>query len=205
MFTGIIESIGKVVSTETRADRLILQIEAKDFLYDVKKGNSIAIDGACLTVTKILGDAFSVDVVKETAAKTTISSYGVSRKVNLEKALVFGDRLNGHIVQGHIDGTGAFLRKIKSGNTILCEFTIPAELVPGVVKKGSIAIDGISLTVADIRNDIIIVAVIPYTLSHTTLGTKKPGELVNIETDIMGKYILRNKGNIRDRYRAALY
>jgi len=205
MFTGIIETIGTVVSAGTKAERLILSIEAADFLCDVTEGSSIAIDGVCLTVTGIYGDVFSVDSVKETLSKTTVLYYSKGRRVNLEKALKFGDRLDGHIVQGHIDGTGTFLKKTESNGNVYCEFSLASELLRGVVKKGSIAIDGISLTVADIRGDIITVAVIPYTLIHTTLGIKKTGELVNIETDIVGKYIVRNLNNTLNNYRASLY
>ncbi|KPK96153.1 hypothetical protein AMJ80_01605 [bacterium SM23_31] len=191
MFTGIIKTMGNVTSVQNRRERLYLKIEAKDFVHDLREGSSVAVDGACLTVTQIADNTFAVDAIRETLSKTTIPGYTVGRLVNLEKPLRFSDRMDGHIIQGHVDGTAVFVKKSQSGGNVWLSFRLPKDLVTGVVKKGSIAIDGISLTVADVRGDIVTAALIPFTLEHTTLSMRKASDLVNIETDIIGKYVAR--------------
>lgn len=191
MFTGIIKTMGKVTSVQIRRERLYLKIEAGDFVTDLKEGGSVAVDGACLTVTQIVDNTFAADAIKETLARTTIPGYTVGRLVNLEKPLRFSDRLDGHLVQGHVDGTAVFVKRSESGGNVWLSFRLPKDLISGVVKKGSIAIDGISLTVADVRGDTVTVALIPFTLEHTTLGMRRVSDPVNIETDIIGKYIAR--------------
>jgi len=191
MFTGIIKTMGKVAAIRTGGERLYLKIEAEGFVHDLSEGSSVAVDGACLTVTQIADNTFAVDAIKETLFKTTIPGYTVGRLVNLEKPLRFSDRIDGHIIQGHVDGTAVFVKKSQSGGNVWLSFRLPKDLVTGVVKKGSIAIDGISLTLADVRGDIVTAALIPFTLEHTTLGMRKTSDLVNIETDIIGKYVAR--------------
>ncbi|MCP4727227.1 MAG: riboflavin synthase [bacterium] len=191
MFTGIIETKGKILNIKPGQDKYTLQVEVSDFLDDLKLGSSIAVDGVCLSVTKFLQNGFEVDVVMETISKTIISRYKPGTEVNLEKAMKISDRLEGHIVQGHVDGTAALISKDDSGGSVVLTFRLPENLITGVVPKGSIAINGISLTVADISGSNFSVAVIPLTLQITTLGDKNIGDPVNIETDIIGKYVLK--------------
>ncbi|MFC1553527.1 riboflavin synthase [candidate division KSB1 bacterium] len=194
MFTGIIQKIGKIVSVRQKLDRLLLQIHAEDFLDDVIEGSSIAVDGVCLTVTEMTKDTFYVDAIKETLNRTTLSGCKTGRIVNLEKALRFSDRLDGHIVQGHVDGTAKLIQKKESRGNIIMRFKLPNDLTRGLVLKGSVAIDGISLTISNVLRDSFEVSLIPFTLENTTLGLKKTGDPVNIETDIIGKYILKFLG-----------
>ncbi len=199
MFTGIIEKIGRIARVESKMERLFLKIEVLDFTNDIIPGSSISVDGVCLTVTKFNKNNFEVDAVKETLTKTTLNSFKMGKNVNLEKALKLSGRLDGHLVQGHVDGTGILTRKQAYSGNVLLTFRLSQDLVNGVVKKGSIAIDGISLTVVDVSGINITVTIVPFSLKHTTLGEKKIGDKVNIETDIIGKYISQYSGITKNR------
>jgi len=205
MFTGIIERIGTVSKVESKLDRIILRIQAEDFTHDLKPGSSVAVDGTCLTVTNFTENSFEIDAVKETLSRTTIPHFKTGRKVNLEKAVQLSSRLDGHLVQGHIDGTGTLIRKLTSAGNVLLTLKLSVELVSDVVSKGSIAIDGISLTVVNIQNVNITVAIVPFTFERTTLKNKKTGDTFNIETDIIGKYVKRFIDNKSNRKSIAPY
>ena len=200
MFTGIIETIGIVESVSNITYGSKLAISVKNFLDDVKIGSSIAVNGVCLTVTEMKKNSFLVNVINETLSKSTLSAIKKGDMVNLEKALRVSDRFDGHFVQGHIDGTAEITRYEKSGGNIIVSVQLPKEFSESVVKKGSIAIDGISLTVADVNKTVVSVALIPLTLKLTTLGSRNAGDRVNIETDIIGKYVahFQNKTGERD-------
>ena len=189
MFTGLIETQGII----TRADRVAggaqLEVYAPEFGRDMAIGDSIAVDGVCLTVAKFIRGAFVADVSDETISKTTLGGVRQGSKVNLERALRLSDRLGGHLVTGHIDGIGRLLLRHPAGNSTVYQFQIPRELLEYVVQKGSVAIDGISLTVAQIRGDSIAAAVIPHTEEVTTLREKPIGAPVNVEADMMAKYV----------------
>jgi len=189
LFTGITEALGSVRRMASRGEDALLEIETSLPLDDVKAGDSISISGACLTVTAILGRVFTVDVSAETLSKTTLRNLQPGRQVNLEKALRLSDRLGGHIVLGHVDGTGKIIGKTPRSGSLLFGFAIDPELARYVVVKGSITVDGISLTVNRCENDRFYVNVIPHTAAGTTLGIKKEGDDVNIETDIIARYL----------------
>jgi len=189
MFTGIIEKKGKISDKRSVGKMIKLKIDIKDFTNDLINGSSVAVDGVCLTVINLHDDYFEVDVINETIGKTNISSYVIGTEVNLEKALKISDRLNGHIVQGHVDCTAELVREEKIGEDVELTFRIPEYHINEIVKKGSVTIDGISLTVADKKGNDIIVALIPATLEITNIGIKRVGDLFNIETDILAKYI----------------
>lgn len=189
MFTGLIKEIGTIKNR----DRHYLSVSAKNLLQKLKKGDSINVDGICLTVTKITSEDFSADLSPETLARTTAKFFKTGQKVNLEPALVTGEPLGGHIVTGHVDGVGQIKEKQKSGEFLKMTFQIPAELAEFIVTKGSIAIDGISLTVNEIKNNLFSVMLIPETIKNTALASKKIGEPVNIETDILLKSSAKKK------------
>ena len=192
MFSGIIEEIG--TTKRVSSDRLT--IGAKKVLEGTKLGDSIAVNGACLTVVDLGEDAFSVDVMPETLRLTNLGKLKVGDGVNLERALAVGGRLGGHFVQGHVEGVGRVLSLTPEERAILVRFSAPPEIMRYVVKKGFIAVDGISLTVTDYDNSSFSVSLVAYTQQNTTLASKKPGDLVNIETDIMAKYVERlRQGN----------
>ena len=189
LFTGIIEATGSVRRMEIRGEDALLEIETRMPLGDVKTGDSIAVSGACLTVTAISGRLFTVDVSAETLSVTTLRNLQPGRQVNLEKALRLSDRLGGHIVLGHVDGTGKIIEKTHRSGSLLFGVAISPELARYVAVKGSITVDGISLTVNLCENDRFYVNVIPHTAAGTTLGMKKEGDDVNIETDIIARYL----------------
>lgn len=194
MFTGLIESVGIV----TRLDRVAgggqIEIYAPEFGRDMAMGDSIAVEGACLTVSRFIRGAFVADVSDETLSKTTLGSLRQGGKVNLERALRLSDRLGGHLVTGHVDGVGRLLMRHPAGNSTVYQFQIPVALLEYVVAKGSIAVDGISLTVAQVRGESIACAVIPHTESTTTLKEKAIGSEVNLEVDMLAKYVKRFVG-----------
>lgn len=194
MFTGIIEEIGRVKKIQRGTDSVRLTLEGETVLKDVKLGDSIAVNGICLTVVSFNERFFAVDVMAETLRKTNLEELKPGDRVNLERALQVGDRLGGHIVSGHIDGVGVITRRQREDIAIITEVKAPAEVMRYVVKKGSIAVDGISLTVVDCAEDSFQVSLIPHTAGLTTLGYKKHGERVNLEADIIGKYIDRLMG-----------
>lgn len=191
MFTGLIETQGAVTRVERIESGARLEVYAPDFGRDMAIGDSIAVDGSCLTVAQFIRGAFVADVSEETLAKTTLGTFQQGTKVNLERALRLSDRLGGHIVTGHVDGIGRLLLRHPAGNSTVYQFQVPGELMDFVVPKGSIAVDGISLTVAQIRGESFAAAVVPHTEQHTTLKEKAIGDPVNIEVDMMAKYVKR--------------
>ncbi len=187
MFTGIIEGLGTVGAG--RSGRLTV---TADFDLDgTRIGDSIAVNGACLTVVHLDGRRFQVDVSPETAARTTIGSIGVGERVNLERALRLGDRLDGHLVLGHVDGVGTISGRRTTANAIVVDVAVPETLARYLIEKGSVAVDGISLTVNRCDTRGFAVSIIPHTAKLTTVGFKPVGAAVNIETDIVGKYVER--------------
>ena len=189
MFTGIVEETGKIKSFKKGSNGAELEIECSKVLEDTKIGDSIAVNGVCQTVTGLLHSSFKVRLSDETLNVTTFSNISTGDIVNLERALTLSSRLGGHIVSGHIDCTGNFVAKQKLSEFYNLTFEIPKEQQKYVVYKGSITINGISLTVANICDNLITVAIIPHTFENTNLKTLTEGDVVNIETDILGKYV----------------
>ena len=191
MFTGLIETQGVVTHVQKVSGGAQIQIYAPEFGRDMALGDSIAVDGACLTVSQFQRGAFVADVSDETLGKTTLGQVRQSAKVNLERALRLSDRMGGHMVTGHIEGVGRLLLRHPAGNSTIYQFQVPPALMEYVVPKGSIAVDGISLTIAQIRGESFAAAVVPHTEEVTTLREKPIGAPVNIEVDIMAKYVKR--------------
>jgi riboflavin synthase len=189
MFTGIIEDRGRVHKVEYRGRAKRLTLEVSVDLTEVKLGDSINVNGACLTVVEKQGRTIGLDLSSETLKKTALAEIREGEYVNLERALRLSDRLGGHIITGHIDGTGVITERKKEQEFLHLRIRIPKSLSKYVVQKGSIAIDGISLTVNECKGEEIQMALIPYTTGTTTLGGKKIGDRVNVETDILGKYV----------------
>jgi riboflavin synthase len=189
MFTGIIEDKAKVVRAEHRGQGKRLSLEISDDLTDVQVGDSININGVCLTVTEKRGQTIGVDLSSETLQKTALGEVREGDQVNLERALRLSDRLGGHLVTGHIDGIGVITEKRKEGDFLHLRIRIPASVTKYIVRKGSIAIDGISLTANEWRDEEIDITLIPYTIKKTTLIDKKIGDRVNVEADVLGKYV----------------
>lgn len=189
MFTGIIEEVGKVqeVIKATKSAKIV--IDARKVLEDVMIGDSISTNGVCLTVTEFSTSSFVVDVMAETMRRSNLHLLKVGDEVNLERALRVGDRLGGHIVSGHIDGTGIITEYEKEDNAVWVTISARREILRYIVQKGSITIDGISLTVAYINDKVFKVSIIPHTKEITTLLRKKVGDLVNLECDMVGKYV----------------
>ena len=189
MFTGIIEEVGIIKEIRSQSGGVRLTVGGKVVLKEMKIGDSIAINGACLTATEIKTPHFSADVSRETLDKTNLGKLKPGDKVNLERPLRLSDRLGGHLVAGHVDGIGIIRGMTKKGDTSILTFEAPKEVMKYLVYKGSIAIDGISLTVNDIQRNRFNVTIIPHTARTTTLGIKKIGEIVNLEVDLIGKYV----------------
>ena len=189
IFTGIIEELGVVKSIAINGASGCISIKAKIVLEGTLLGDSIAVIGSCLTVTSINSDGFSADVMAETVKRTSLSQVGKGDLVNLERAMILNGRFGGHIVSGHIDGTGTITKYTKEENAIWVTIKAPDEILDLIVEKGSICIDGISLTVATVSDQDFQVSIIPHTAKETTLIHKKVGSLVNLENDIVGKYI----------------
>ncbi len=189
MFTGIIEEIGKIQSVTKGEISAKISINAKKVLEDVKLGDSISTNGVCLTVTNFTRSNFTVDVMAETMRRTNLSILSQGAEVNLERALKVGDRFGGHIVSGHIDGTGRITEFKKEDNAIWVTIRTDSSILKYIIPKGSIAIDGISLTVAYVDEEVFKVSVIPHTKDFTTLLHKNIGDMVNLECDLVGKYI----------------
>lgn len=189
MFTGIIEEVGKVLRVISGAEWGQLVIEASLVLEKTRIGDSIAVNGTCLTVTSMKDRSFTADVMAETLRRTNLGGLGNGGSVNLERAMAANGRFGGHIVSGHIDGTGTISELRQEGNAVWVTIDAPSEVMRYVVEKGSIAIDGISLTVATENQTSFQVSVIPHTGQETTLLKKKKGDIVNLETDIIGKYV----------------
>ncbi len=191
VFTGIIEAVGTVREFARKPSGARIHVQAGALAEDLRLGESIAVDGACLTVTTVKGDGFRCDLSAETLHRTTLGMLRVGSGVNLERPLRLDDRLGGHLVTGHVDAVGEVAGRVPQGDGEFWRFRFPQELAPLLVMKGSIAVDGISLTVAELSPDTFGVALIPHTLRHTTLGSKHPGSLVNLEADLLGKHVAR--------------
>jgi len=191
LFTGLVEEIGTIQSVLKGAKSASIVIKAEKILENIKLGDSIATNGVCLTVTSFTSDGFQVDVMAETMRMSNLNKLSPGSKVNLERALMLGDRLGGHLVSGHIDGIGIIKDFKREDNAIWASISAPPNILKYVVYKGSIAIDGISLTVAYVDNEIFKVSVIPHTKEITTLLHKNIGDEVNLEGDMIGKYIER--------------
>lgn len=191
MFTGIVEEMGTVLSLEKRNVSAVLTIKAAKVLEHTRIGDSIAVNGICLTVTGMGNGYFTADVMAETLRRSSLGQLLHGGKVNLERAMAADGRFGGHIVSGHIDGTGTIRSMRPEDNAVWVEIDTPAKLLRYIVEKGSIAIDGISLTVAALTEHSFSVSLIPHTGEETTLLQKKPGDLVNLENDIIGKYVER--------------
>ena len=195
MFTGIIEGLGKITQIRSFGSGKRISMEADFTLENTKIGDSIAVSGACLTVVEIDQNKFKTDVSPETLNKTTLGKTFIGQRVNLERALKLDGRLDGHLVSGHIDDMGKVLKKESLGNSIIISFALKNTLSRYMIDKGSIAVDGVSLTINRCNDNNFDVSIIPHTLKMTTLGFYKIGDMVNIETDMIGKYIekLTNK------------
>jgi riboflavin synthase len=189
MFTGIIEGLGTIVSVTPGRQGQVLSIAADFDLADTQLGDSIAVDGACLTAVKLDGRQFTVDVSPETVRRTTLGDLRAGARVNLERALRLGDRLDGHLVSGHVDGIGRIKIRRDEGNAIIIGIGVAAELARYMIEKGSVAVAGTSLTINRIDAAGFEVSVIPHTAHLTTIGTSRVGQRVNIETDMIGKYV----------------
>ena len=208
MFTGIVEELGRVVRLETVEDSARLTVEAPTVTQDVNLGDSVSVNGCCLTVTAVHGSTFTADLMAETLTRTTLGSQAPGDPVNLERALRASDRLGGHIVQGHVDATAEVLDHPRGEHWDLLRIGLPQEIARYVAVKGSVALDGVSLTVVDVVDapstlDVapvpgagasLSVGLIPETLRRTTLGTRRPGERVNLEVDVLAKYAERLLG-----------
>lgn len=189
MFTGLVEEQGSVVKLEPLDDALRLTVRAPLVTADARPGDSIAVDGVCLTVVEVGGGEFTADVMRETIDRSRVAAYAAGTRVNLERALAAGARLGGHIVQGHVDGVAELLAREPSEHWEVFRFTLPGALRRYVVEKGSIAVNGTSLTVSAVGEDWFEVSLIPTTLSETTAARLAPGEKVNLEVDIVAKYV----------------
>jgi len=189
MFTGIIEEIGSIKKIDRKGQGLQLMISCQEILEDMKIGDSISTNGVCLTVTTFGSDYYMTDVMPETAKLSTLNHLRIGESVNLERALALGDRFGGHMVSGHIDGTGEIIRKVKDSNATRLLIRCSEDMLRYTVKKGSITLDGISLTVVSITNCEFEVSIIPQTKEDTTLLSKALGDYINIENDMVAKYI----------------
>ena len=205
MFTGIVEELGRVVRLETNEDSARLTVEAPTVTQDASLGDSVSVNGCCLTVTAVHGSTFTADLMAETLTRTTLCSQAPGDPVNLERALRASDRLGGHIVQGHVDATAEVLDHHRGEHWDLLRISLPQEIARYVAVKGSVALDGVSLTVVDVvdapnaspvpgAGASLSVGLIPETLRRTTLGTRRPGERVNLEVDVLAKYAERLLG-----------
>ncbi|HET6153169.1 MAG TPA: riboflavin synthase [Marmoricola sp.] len=189
MFTGIIEELGVVLAIKKLEDAVRISIGADDVLDGTKQGDSIAVNGVCLTVVTNKRGIFTADVMLQTLAISSLGGLMIDSQVNLERAVTPATRLGGHIVQGHVDGTGEIVSRTPSEHWELVRISLPAALNRYLVDKGSITVDGISLTVADVDAEGFTVSLIPETLARTTLGFKQPGDVVNLEVDVIAKYV----------------
>ncbi len=191
MFTGIVEELGRVEAVADQGDAVRLTVRGPLVVGDAADGDSIAVDGCCLTVAQRDGDTFTADVMRETLDKTTLGGLRPGARVNLERAVTAATRLGGHAVQGHVDGTGQIAARRPSEHWDLVEVSVPGPLARHLVDKGSVTVDGVSLTVVEARATGFTVSLVPQTLARTTLGFKRPGDQVNLEVDVMAKYVER--------------
>ncbi len=191
MFTGIVEELGEIVAIERGAESAVIRVRGPLVTGDAAPGASIAVNGVCLTVVEHDGQMFSVDVMAETLNRSSLGSLRAGSLVNLERAMTASTRFGGHIVQGHVDGTAQILARLPGDRWEVVQFTLPPEVSRYVVEKGSITVDGVSLTVSDVTDDTFSVSLIPTTLGLTTLGHKVVGDAVNLEVDVIAKYVER--------------
>jgi riboflavin synthase len=192
MFTGIVETMGTVVRVLRRGGGARLEVRSQQVVSDVKTGDSVSVNGACVTVTGRFEDTFACDLVPETLARTNLGTLQPGEEVNLERPLRAASRLDGHIVQGHIDVVGTIRSRRRVGAQEMLEVTVPFELTRYLAPKGSVSVDGVSLTIVDVNKDRFRVALIPHTLETTTLGKKLQGAAVNVEVDVISKYVERH-------------
>lgn len=200
MFTGIVEEIGEVLAVRESSDVVVLTVRASIVTSDAGHGDSIAVNGVCLTVIDAAGstgDTFSVEMIPETLKRTGLSAVAAGARVNLERAVPVTGRLGGHIVQGHVDGVATLISRTPGERSDELVFSLAPDLARYVVEKGSITVDGVSLTVASVGADTFGVALIPTTLTHTTLGNRQRGDTVNIEVDVVAKYLERLSAGYR--------
>jgi len=203
MFTGLIEDVGKIVSISHRQDVTILEIGGTRIASAVRRGSSVSVSGACLTVVEVVSsDRFRVEIMEETKSRTTLGKIRAGLRVNLERALSVQGRFDGHIVTGHIDTTGLVADIVNRGRTRQMFIKVPPQWLKYIVEKGSVAIDGVSLTVVSVEKDMFSVGLIPTTLADTTIGDIRKGNMVNIECDILAKYIEKmiNKKGITETH-----
>ncbi|SDB91140.1 riboflavin synthase alpha chain [Raineyella antarctica] len=189
MFTGIVEEVGEIVDLRHGEESAVLRVRGPLVTSDAHHGDSISVNGVCLTVTDLNGDTFGVDVMAETLARSGLGGLAVGSPVNLERAMAATGRLGGHLVQGHVDGTGTVRSRTPGEAWEVVEIALAPELSRYLVEKGSITIDGVSLTVVEVRPDAFTVSLIPTTLAETTLGALPVGAMVNLEVDVIGKYV----------------
>ena len=195
MFTGIVEELGEIVGIEPRGDSVKLTVRGPLVVQDAAHGASIAVNGVCLTVVDVGAETFTADAIKETLDKSSLGALEAGSKVNLERPVRLSDRLGGHLVQGHVDGVGAIISREPGERWDVVTISLPQDLARYIVDKGSITVDGISLTVVEAGTDRFSVALIPTTLALTTLGHKQPGDPVNLEVDVVAKYVERMLGD----------
>ncbi|MFF2194898.1 riboflavin synthase [Streptomyces sp. NPDC058157] len=191
MFTGIVEELGEVTAVEQLAEASRFRLRGPVVTEGAKHGDSIAVNGVCLTVVETADGEFTADVMQETLNRSSLGALGEGSRVNLERPMALGGRLGGHLVQGHVDGTGEILSRTPSEHWELVKIALPGHLARYVVEKGSITVDGVSLTVVDAAADHFTISLIPTTLALTTLGIKQPGDPVNLEVDVLAKYVER--------------
>ncbi|MFD7550800.1 riboflavin synthase [Streptomyces sp. NPDC059578] len=194
MFTGIVEELGEITAVQELGDASRFRLRGAVVTQDAGHGDSIAVNGVCLTVVELTGDEFTADVMAETLKRSSLGALAVGSRVNLERPTAVGARLGGHIVQGHVDGTGTVLAREPSEHWEIVRISLPRELARYVVEKGSITVDGVSLTVVEAGDEHFTVSLIPTTLDLTTLGIKRPGDPVNLEVDVIAKYVERLLG-----------
>ncbi|MFF3545720.1 riboflavin synthase [Streptomyces platensis] len=194
MFTGIVEELGAVVAVENLGDASRFRLRGPVVTEDAKHGDSIAVNGVCLTVVDTADGEFTADVMAETLNRSSLGALAAGSRVNLERPMALGGRLGGHLVQGHVDGTGTILERTPGEHWEIVKIALPAALSRYVVEKGSITVDGVSLTVVDAADDYFTISLIPTTLALTTLGIKKAGDPVNLEVDVLAKYVERLLG-----------
>ncbi|MEU5825342.1 riboflavin synthase [Streptomyces sp. NPDC047803] len=199
MFTGIVEELGEVTAVEQLDDASRFRLRGPVVTEGAKHGDSIAVNGVCLTVVELGEHEFTADVMAETLNRSSLGALTTGSRVNLERPMALGGRLGGHIVQGHVDGTGHILERRPSENWEIVKISLPAALPRYVVEKGSITVDGVSLTVVDAGPDYFTISLIPTTLALTTLGIKGPGDPVNLEVDVIAKYVERLLGDSAPR------
>ncbi|MGD6746770.1 riboflavin synthase [Streptomyces sp. BH106] len=195
MFTGIVEELGEITAVENLDDACRFRVRGPVVTDGAKHGDSIAVNGVCLTVVEHENDEFTADVMAETLKRSSLGALATGSRVNLERPMVADGRFGGHVVQGHVDGTGTIVERTPSEHWEIVKISLPAELSRYVVEKGSITVDGVSLTVVEAADDYFTISLIPTTLALTTLGVKQAGDPVNLEVDIIAKYVERMLGD----------